>query len=571
MVYGGITPAGYSASATIEPPQRQGRLKSPGHHPISPFVHRTTRRVCAANSPGSPMYWLSKISVRTKLLLLMAICTSGILGVAGAGWYSLNHAVQTSQALVESEVTAVRSLGGIRASIGNMRRYEKDLFLNLADEAVLAKYEQSWKGQVVETRKLMDHIHPLLRPDEQAALQRMQAGITAYSAAVEKIIVGIQRGEVNDPWRANQLMEPSKADIRAADSALAEIGTSVEERVNAAVAGLANLQQRASALMMVFALAVVFIAAGFGYVISRRITVPLQAAVDAIERVSRGDLSHPLVHAGEDETARVLAGISRMQGSLKSIVGEIRQGVVSMTEASTEIASGNADLSRRTESTAASLEETAASMDEIAGAMQHSSSAAGQARHMVETAKETAARGGQAMGRVVDTMHEINASSQRISDIVSVIDGIAFQTNILALNAAVESARAGEHGRGFAVVANEVRTLAKRSADAAKEIKALISESVDRVESGSRLVEQAGATMNEIVVSVDRVTGIITDIASSAGEQNLGVQQIHTAINQLDQMTQQNSALVEQSSAAAESLLDQAAKLEGRVAVFKLA
>lgn len=517
------------------------------------------------------MHWLSTISVRAKLLLLMAVCACGILGVAGAGWYSLDHAVQTSQALVENEVKAVRSLGGIRASIGNMRRYEKDLFLNLADEEVLAKYAQSWKGQVVETRKLMDSIHPLLRADEQAALQRMQTGITGYAAAVEKIVVGIQRGEVNDPWRANQLMEPSKADIRAADSALAEIGDSVEERVNAAVADLANLQHRASVLMAAFALAVVFIANGFGYVISRRITVPLQAAVDAIERVSQGDLSHHLAHAGKDETARVLAGISQMQGSLKSIVGEIRQGVVSMTEASTEIASGNSDLSKRTESAAASLEETAASMDEIAGAMQHSCSAAGQARHMVETAKENATRGGQVMGRVVVTMQEINASSQRISDIISVIDGIAVQTNILALNAAVESARAGEHGRGFAVVASEVRTLAKRSADAAKEIKALISESVDRVESGSRLVEAAGTTMNEIVASVGRVTGIINDIASSAGEQNLGVQQVHTAINQLDQMTQQNSALVEQSSAAAESLLDQAAKLEGRVAVFRLA
>ncbi|MDO9029935.1 MAG: methyl-accepting chemotaxis protein [Hydrogenophaga sp.] len=517
------------------------------------------------------MHWLTVISVRAKLLLLLAICACGILGVAGAGWYSLDHAVQTSQTLVENEVKAVRTLGNVRASIGNMRRYEKDLFLNLANEEVLAKYEQSWKGQVVETRKLMDSIHPLLRAEEQAALERMQAGINGYAEAVEKIVIGIQRGEVNDPWRANQLMEPSKADIRAADSALTEIGDGVEERVNSAVDELANLQNEASILMALVALGVVLIAIGFGYVISRRITVPLQAAVEAIERVSQGDLSHRVVHTGADETARVLAGISQMQGSLRSIVGEIRQGVVSIAEGSTEIASGNSDLSRRTESAAASLEETAASMDEIAGAMQHSCSAAGQARHMVVTATETATRGGQVMARVVVTMHEINASSQRISDIISVIDGIAFQTNILALNAAVESARAGEHGRGFAVVASEVRTLAMRSAEAAKEIKALISESVDRVESGSRLVEQAGVTMNEIVTSVGHVTEIINDIASSAGEQNIGVQQVHNAINQLDQMTQQNSALVEQSSVAAKSMLDQAVKLEGQVAVFRLA
>lgn len=195
-------------------------LKSPVRRPITPVVHCTIQRICAAIFPGSLMHWLTVISVRAKLLLLLAICACGILGVAGAGWYSLDHAVQTSQTLVENEVKAVRTLGNVRASIGNMRRYEKDLFLNLANEEVLAKYEQSWKGQVVETRKLMDSIHPLLRAEEQAALERMQAGINGYAEAVEKIVMGIQRGEVNDPWRANQLMEPSKADIRAADSAL---------------------------------------------------------------------------------------------------------------------------------------------------------------------------------------------------------------------------------------------------------------------------------------------------------------------------------------------------------------
>jgi methyl-accepting chemotaxis protein len=517
------------------------------------------------------MQWLSTISVRAKLMLLLVIFASGILGVSGAGWQSLNHAVQTSQVLVENEVMAVRSLGAVRASIGNMRRFEKDLFLNLADEEALAKYEKSWKSQVSETRRLMETIRPLLLPEEQAELQRMQAGLNGYAAAVEKIITGIQRGEVNDPWRANQLMEPSKADIRSADGALATIGVGVEQRVDSAVSSLADMQNRAAILMATVAAAVVILATGVGYVISLRITGPLQVAVDAIERVSRGDLSNNLAFTGQDETARVLAGISQMQGSLTSIVRDIRHGVVSITAASSEIASGNADLSKRTESTAASLEETAASMNEIASAMQHSSSAAEQARQMVGAATEVATRGGLVMDRVVGTMREINASSQRISDIISVIDGIAFQTNILALNAAVESARAGEHGRGFAVVANEVRTLAKRSADAAKEIKVLISDSVNRVESGSLLVVEAGSTMGEIVTSVGRVNEIIGQIASSTGEQNSGVQQVHTAISQLDQMTQQNSALVEQSSAAAESMLDQAGRLEQRVAIFKLA
>lgn len=517
------------------------------------------------------MQWLTNVSVRAKLLLLLAICVTGTLGVSVAGWYSLNHAVETSQAMVTNEVAAVRTLGGVRASIGNMRRYEKDLFLNLADEEALLRYVASWKQQLAETRSLMEQIHPLLRSDEQSALQQMQTSLTGYAAAVEKIVVGIERGEVNDPWRANQLMEPSKADIRTADKALSDIGNSVERRVNEAVSTLARLKSQAVMLIVAIAMASVLLAIGFGYVISQRITVPLQAAVEAVERVSQGDLSRSVTAHGQDETARVLAGIARMQDSLKSIVADIRHGVVAITEASTEIASGNADLSKRTESTAASLEETTVSMNEIAGAMQQSCSAAGHARQMVVSTKETAEKGGQVMERVVVTMQEISSSSQRIGDIISVIDGIAFQTNILALNAAVESARAGEHGRGFAVVANEVRGLASRSAEAAKEIKQLISASVERVESGSKLVVEAGSTMSHIVESVNQVTGIINEIATSAGEQNTGVRQIHGAISQLDQMTQQNSALVEQSSAAAESMREQASRLESRVSLFKLA
>lgn len=522
---------------------------------------------------GVPEARYHKMLQRTPvmLLLLLSICALGILGVAGAGLFSLKHAVGTSQRLVEREVSAVRTLGNVRAAIGNMRRYEKDLFLNLADEEALAKYEKSWKGQVAETRQLMESIHPLLRSDEQMVLQRMRSGIDGYSTAVEKILSGIGRGEVNDPWRANQLMEPSKADIRAADSALAEIGESIDKRVLVAVSELADLQNQAAMLMASVSIIVLMIAVGFGYLVSRRITIPLESAVDAIERVSKGDLRQQVTYAGSDETARVLKGIAQMQGSLKTIVGDIREDVFSMTGASSEIASGNADLSKRTESAAANLEETAASMNEIATAMQNSSSAALQARQMVGAAAETATRGGQVMEKVVGTMQEINTSSQRIGDIISVIDGIAFQTNILALNAAVESARAGEHGRGFAVVASEVRSLAKRSAEAAREIKSLIGQNVDRSEFGSRLVEEAGSTMNEIVASVSQVTGVINEIARSFDEQSSGGQQVHSAISQLDQMTQQNSALVEESSAAAESLLDQAAKLEARVSVFKLA
>jgi methyl-accepting chemotaxis protein len=248
----------------------------------------------------------------------------------------------------------------------------------------------------------------------------------------------------------------------------------------------------------------------------------------------------------------------------------VRHSADSIQTASAEIASGNADLSTRTEQTASNLQQTASSMSQLTGAVRQSADAAGTANQLATSAAEVAQRGGAVVGQVVSTMGEINDSSRKISDIIGTIDGIAFQTNILALNAAVEAARAGEQGRGFAVVAGEVRSLAQRSASAAREIKALIGNSVERVEAGTRLVQDAGSTMNEIVASVQRVADIIAEIGAGAGEQSQGISTINTAVNQLDQMTQQNAALVEESAAAAESLKDQAQRLSEVVATFRL-
>ena len=259
-----------------------------------------------------------------------------------------------------------------------------------------------------------------------------------------------------------------------------------------------------------------------------------------------------------------------MKDSLLQTVTQVRSATDSINTASSEIASGNQDLSARTEQAASNLEETAASMEELTSTVRNSADAARQANQLAATASEIAVRGGQVVGEVVTTMEAINHSSKKISDIIGVIDGIAFQTNILALNAAVEAARAGEQGRGFAVVAGEVRNLAQRSAEAAKEIKGLIGTSVDKVEAGSRLVADAGQTMSEIVGSVQRVSDIIGEITAAAGEQSDGIGQVNVAVNQLDQMTQQNAALVEESAAAAESLKDQANRLAQVIQIFKL-
>jgi methyl-accepting chemotaxis protein len=318
----------------------------------------------------------------------------------------------------------------------------------------------------------------------------------------------------------------------------------------------------------------VLVALGAGALVAWRITRgvqgPIQHALQVAERIAEGDLSSSVPQAGRDELGRLLQAVAAMQERLRALVGEIRQTAESIQVASGEVASGNADLSQRTELTASNLQQAASSMEQLTGTVRSSADSARQANQLAAGATQVATRGGQVVAEVVSTMEQINGSSRKIADIIGVIDGIAFQTNILALNAAVEAARAGEQGRGFAVVAGEVRSLAQRSAEAAREIKSLIGGSVECVEAGTRLVGEAGTTMGEIVSSVKRVSDIIGEISAAAGEQSSGIGQVNQSVTQLDQMTQQNAALVEQSAAAAESLKEQAARLTQVVGTFRL-
>ncbi|WP_322404271.1 methyl-accepting chemotaxis protein [Massilia luteola] len=304
--------------------------------------------------------------------------------------------------------------------------------------------------------------------------------------------------------------------------------------------------------------------------LTANITKPIGVAVDLAQRVAKGDLTAGIEATSTDETGQLIIALKDMNDNLARIVTEVRNGTETIVSASDQIASGNMDLSGRTEEQASSLEETASSVEELTSTVQQNADHARQANHLATSASEVAQKGGSVVSEVVQTMGSINDSARKIVDIISVIDGIAFQTNILALNAAVEAARAGEQGRGFAVVASEVRTLAQRSANAAKEIKALIGDSVEKVEVGSKLVDQAGATMEEVVASVKRVTEIISEIAEASAEQRNGIEQVNQAITQMDQATQQNAALVEEAAAAANSLKDQASNLDQMVSVFKL-
>jgi methyl-accepting chemotaxis protein len=303
--------------------------------------------------------------------------------------------------------------------------------------------------------------------------------------------------------------------------------------------------------------------------LARNITAPLGYAVGLAKRVAEGDLTAQVDVRSKDETGQLMAALKDMNTSLLDIVTRVRSGTEAIATASSEINSGNQDLSSRTEQQASSLEETASSMEELTSTVKQNADNARQANQLAATASETAVRGGDVVARVVSTMASIDASSKKIADIIGVIDGIAFQTNILALNAAVEAARAGEQGRGFAVVAGEVRNLAQRSAAAAKEIKDLIGDSVEKVETGSRLADQAGATMEEVVGSVKRVSDIISEIAAASDEQRAGIEQVNQAITQMDQVTQQNAALVEEAAAAAEAMHEQAGSLTSLVGTFR--
>ena len=514
---------------------------------------------------------LGQLSIRARLYFATTFSLVLLTAVGALGYVALDRSRSTLQELFARQVQTLTDMAELRTGLGHLRRAEKDIIINFNNAVEVQALREGWSRQLDALRKSMAQVREVQAGNVEftGALDKALAEVGQYEGGLVPIFDQIERALL-DGAGAGAYAERFKAHMDTTDALLASLATQARGHMEEARAAL---DQRTATMSTLIAAAVLL---GLAVLVPltlfsvRSITQSLEQARALAERIAAGDLSHAVQSRQRDEIGSLVAAMGRMQDALRTLVGQVQQAAGSIATASDEIALGNQDLSQRTEQTAASLQQTASSMELLTGTVQHSAESSRQASGLAANAAEVAVRGGAVVAQVVQTMGEISDSSRRIGDITGVIDSIAFQTNILALNAAVEAARAGEQGRGFAVVASEVRSLAQRSADAAKEIKALIGASVERVEGGSRLVAQAGETMTEIVASVRRVSDIVAEITSAAAEQAGSIGQVGQSVSHLDQMTQQNAALVEESAAASQSLRDQAGRLTEAVSRFKL-
>ncbi|MGA0611516.1 methyl-accepting chemotaxis protein [Caldimonas sp. KR1-144] len=490
--------------------------------------------------------------------------------VGGAGLYGMFRIQGINAAFAENTVAEAGELAELRSAMGDLRRYEKDMLLNYDNPEQVAAYRKKWDATLAQTNKLIEAMLSGEEDADNVILRQLQPQLAAYAQKIAPVLRQLDAAGYDSAAVANRMLAPAKEAIHASEKYLGELNESLRQEAKNSQADMASAVTATVWLFGAAVLVAVLVVVPLTLANMSSICRPIDEARSFADAIAAGDLSRDAQVEGRDETAALQRSLVAMQSALRGMVGQVRQSSDSIATASTEIATGNQDLSARTEQTASNLQQTASSMEQLTGTVKQTADSARTANQLASSATASAAKGGEVVAQVVATMDEINASSKKIADIIGVIDGIAFQTNILALNAAVEAARAGEQGRGFAVVAGEVRNLAQRSAQAAKEIKTLIGASVEKVDSGAKLVQDAGGAMNEIVASVRRVSDIIGEITAAAAEQSDGIGQVNSAVTNLDQMTQQNAALVEQSAAAAESLKEQAQRLAEAVAAFRL-
>ncbi len=518
------------------------------------------------------MFKQMKVATRLTLGFLAVVVLGAI--VAGIAIYNMTQMNERAKRMYQKELLGISYVKEADLNQVSLGRSLRSAMLASTDDQrtrMLANADK-YKQQLQEN---LDKARPLFHSDEG---KRIFAEADAQLRDFDGMTADLVKRVKAEPLETKRdsvdylfvTMLPKSQDL---DAKLAELAHNTEAMAQEANLSNKNAYENSRATLLVLVALSALLGTGFGILITRSLTRQLGGepayAAEVAGRIAAGDLGTDVQLRAGDERSLLFA-MKSMRDRLARIVSEVRQGTDAIASSSAEIASGNLDLSSRTEEQASSLEETASSMEELTSTVKQNADNARQANVLAQTASTVAGQGGDVVAQVVQTMGSINDSSKKIVDIITVIDGIAFQTNILALNAAVEAARAGEQGRGFAVVAGEVRTLAQRSAAAAKEIKGLIGDSVDKVEIGTRLVDQAGSTMHEVVSSIQRVTDIMAEISAASQEQTRGIEQINQAISQMDNVTQQNAGLVEEAAAASEALQNQAGKLAKLVSVFRL-
>jgi methyl-accepting chemotaxis protein len=515
---------------------------------------------------------LDRFSIRKRLVALTGTLL-GLLALVALGAFGAMHFVNSQyERLTGVQYALLSSSSDLRHAMGQLRRFEKDMFISMDNADLVAKHHAGWVAARQDADAQVAKLTEAVTTDEgRSFMAALGKELKAYVDAAGPVMQRVKDGGLDSPLAANRLMERAHVPFLKAEELLATGNARIGDSLAKGRERLGTVANTAKLGVLGVLLGALALGALLAWRVIGSILRPLIEGEQMARRIAEGDLSARARPAGRDEIARLLGSLDGMADQLSNVVREVRDTAGSIATASAEVAQGNGDLSQRTEQAASSLQQTASSMEQLNTTVAASADSARQASQLASNAATVAQQGGAVVGEVVGAMGDIQAASRKIADIIGTIDGIAFQTNILALNAAVEAARAGEQGRGFAVVAGEVRLLAQRSAEAAREIKGLIASSSERVEAGSQLVGSAGRTMADIVAGVQRVADIIGEVTAAAQEQSQGIGLVNGSVTKLDQMTQQNAALVEQSAAAAESLREQAARLVQSVSYFRLA
>ncbi|WP_305823742.1 methyl-accepting chemotaxis protein [Massilia brevitalea] len=514
------------------------------------------------------MGFLKHLNIGKRLAIGFALTLAMAVLIASVGIWRLQHVAAGTQTILAQPLAKERMITEWYTQIFSAVRRTAAI-VKSSDPALGPYFKEDAALSAKVSAELVAQIEPLIAGAEETALfAKISEQRKLYSKARDSAVKAKADG---DQDLATKILEESfTPTAKAYQEAVQQLVAMQRNHITGMTQDIQATARFGTTLIAVLTACSVLLGALASWLLTRGIVRPIRAAVELAETVAGGDLTRRIESSARDETGALLRALGHMNDSLVNIVGQVRSGTETISGASGEIAAGNLDLSARTEQQASALEQTAASMEELTGTVRQNADNARQANQLAQTASSVAVDGGAVVSQVIATMGSINASSRKIVDIIGVIDGIAFQTNILALNAAVEAARAGEQGRGFAVVASEVRTLAQRSAAAAKEIKTLIGDSVGKVDAGTKLVDQAGATMEQVVDSIRRVTDIMAEITHASTEQTGGIEQVNAAIGQMDEATQQNAALVEEAAAAAGAMREQAAKLAEVVGVFKV-